>query len=169
VRLLACDPYVEPARFVLHDCQSVDLPTLLKQSDVVSVHVTLTSETRRFIGARQFALMKPAAIFINTSRGQAVDEPALAQALKEGRIAAAAIDVFEDEPLPKDSPLLELGAKVLLSPHMVSSNWASGLAPGVEWAVRSVLQVLRGEVPDNVFNSEALPRWRERFGGRPAL
>jgi phosphoglycerate dehydrogenase-like enzyme len=166
VRLLACDPYVEPARFALHDCRQVDLPALLEESDVVTVHVTLTKETRRFIGAKEFALMKPSAIFVNTSRGQAVDEAALARALEEYRIAAAALDVFEDEPLAKDSPLLGLGRKVLLSPHMVSSNWRSGLAPGVKWATDTVLKVLRGEVPDNVFNAEVLPRWRERFGGR---
>ncbi len=166
VRLLACDPYVEPSRFVLHDCQAVDLPTLLEESDVVTLHVTLTRETRRFIGAKEFAQMKPSAVFINTSRGQAVDEAALAEALREGRIAAAACDVFEDEPLAKDSPLLALGDKVVLSPHMVSSNLKSGLYPGLAWAIRSVLKVLEGEVPDNVFNTEVLPRWRERFGGK---
>lgn len=166
VRLIACDPYVEPSRFILHNCRPVDLPTLLKESDVVSLHVTLTKETRRFIGAKEFALMKPSAVFINTSRGQAVDEAALAKALKEGKITAAAMDVFEDEPLPKDSPLLKLGHKVLLSPHMVSSNSRSGLYPGLMWATRSVLKVLKGEVPDNVFNTEVIPRWRERFGGK---
>jgi len=166
VRILACDPYVEPSRFVLHNCKPVDLPTLLGESDVVSLHVTLTAETRRFFGAREFALMKPAAVFINTSRGQTVDEAALAQALADGRIAAAAIDVFEDEPLPKTSPLLKLGHKVLLSAHMVSSNSRSGLYPGLLWATRSVLRILKGEVPDNVFNTDVLPRWRERFGGK---
>ena len=166
VRLIACDPYVEPSRFVLHNCRPVDLPTLLKESDVVTLHVTLTKETRRFIGAREFALMKPSAVFINTSRGQAVDEAALAEALKQDRIAAAAIDVFEDEPLPKGAPLLGLGHKVLLSAHMVSSNARSGLYPGMMWAMRSVLKVLKGEVPDNVFNTEVLQRWRARFGGK---
>ncbi|MSQ73065.1 MAG: hypothetical protein EXR27_17510 [Betaproteobacteria bacterium] len=169
VRLLACDPYVEPARFYIHNCERVDLPTLLKESDVVTMHVTLTKETRHYFGAKEFAMMKPSAVFINTSRGQAVDEVAFAAALAEGRIAAAASDVFDDEPLAKDSPLLRLGDKVLLSPHMVSSNLKSGLYPGMKWAMRSVLQVLKGEVPDNVFNTEVLPHWRERFGGKPAV
>ncbi len=167
VRLLACDPHAEPSRFDLHNCQRVDLPTLLKESDVVTLHVTLTKETRRFIGAAAFALMKPSAVFINTSRGETVDEAALAAALAEGRIAAAATDVFADEPLPGNSPLLQLGHKVLLSPHMVSMNQRSGLYPGMMWATRSVLGVLKGEVPDNVFNTEVLPRWTERFGGKP--
>ena len=169
VRLLACDPYVEPARFVIHNCQSVDLATLLRESDVVTLHVNLTRETRRFLGREQFALMKRSAIFINCARGQAVDEPALAKALRDGTIRAAGIDVFEDEPLAPDSPLRSLGDKVLLSPHMVSSNWRSGLAPGVAWAVRSTLQVLRGEVPDNVYNPEVIPKWKERFGGKSVL
>ncbi|MCC6472964.1 MAG: hypothetical protein IT514_04385 [Burkholderiales bacterium] len=168
VRMLACDPYVEPARFTLHGCRAMDLPGLLKEADVVSLHVTLTRETRRFFGAPEFALMKPSAVFINTSRGQCVDEGALAAALARGAIAGAAIDVFEDEPLALDSPLLRLGDKVLLSPHMVSSNLRSGLAPGITWVTRSALAVLEGGVPDNVYNPEVLPRWRERFGGKTA-
>lgn len=169
VRLIACDPYVKPSQFVLHNCTPVDLPTLLRESDVVTMHVTLTKETRRFIGAAAFAQMKPSAVFINTSRGQAVDEVALAEALRQGKIAAAALDVFEDEPLPKSSPLLGLGHRVLLSPHMVTSNLRSGLHPGMMWAMRSVLKVLKGEIPDNVFNTEVLPRWRARFGHSATL
>jgi phosphoglycerate dehydrogenase-like enzyme len=169
VRIIAYDPYVKPHQFILHNCTPVDLPTLLRESDVVSVHVTLTKETRRFIGAKEFTQMKPSAVFINTSRGQAVDEAALAQALKADTISAAALDVFEDEPLPKGSPLLGLGHKVLLSPHMVTSNLRSGLHPGMMWAMRSVLKVLKGEVPDNVFNTEVIPQWRKRFGGKAAV
>lgn len=168
VRLLAYDPYQKPHQFILHNCQPVDLPTLLRESDVVTLHVTLLKETRRFFGAKEFAQMKPSAIFVNTSRGQAVDEAALVEALKTDKIAAAALDVFEDEPLPKDSPLLSLGHKVMLSPHMVTSNLRSGLHPGMMWAMRSVLKVLKGEVPDNVYNSEVIPVWKQRFGGRAA-
>jgi lactate dehydrogenase-like 2-hydroxyacid dehydrogenase len=103
---------------------------------------------------------------MNTSRGLAVDEAALARALEQGQIAAAGLDVFEDEPLPLDSPLRRLGDRVMLSPHMISSNVGSGLKPGIAWATRSVLSALRGEVPDNVFNKDVIPRWQERFGGR---
>jgi phosphoglycerate dehydrogenase-like enzyme len=119
-------------------------------------------------GAREIGLMKPSAILLNTSRGPVVDEQALADALDRGAIAGAALDVFEEEPLPQESPLRELGHKVLLSPHMTSSNLRSGLGPGIEWATDSVLAALRGEVPDNVYNSEVISRWRERFGGRIA-
>lgn len=167
IRIIACDPYVPKDRFVLNDVEEVDLPTLLRESDVVSLHVVLTQETRHMIGAAELAQMKPTAVFVNTSRGKTHDEAALAEALGGGRIAAAALDVFEDEPLAEDSPLRALGNKVLMSPHAVSYNQGSGLKPGIEWATRSILTALNGEVPDNVYNTEVIPKWRERFGGRP--
>jgi phosphoglycerate dehydrogenase-like enzyme len=132
---------------------------------VVSFHVVLTKETRHMLGAAQLALMKPTSVLVNTSRGGVVDEAALAEALERGTIASAAVDVFEDEPLPAESPLRELGSKVLLAPHMASSNYGSGLGPGITWATESVLKALRGEVPDNVYNKEVIPRWLQRFQG----
>jgi phosphoglycerate dehydrogenase-like enzyme len=167
VRLLACDPYVEPARFLLAGAAAVDYETLLRQSDVVSFHVVLTKETRYMLSDRQLGLMKPGAIVINTARGKVVDEAALARALAQGRIAGAAIDAFEVEPLPADSPLRQLGDKVLMSPHAASFNGDEGgeLRPGIAWATRSVIAALAGSVPDNVYNKDVIPRWRERFGG----
>src|SRR5262249_55001471 len=165
MRILATDPYVPETKFAEHGVTRVDLPTLLRESDVVSLHVVLTRETRHMIDAKALALMKPAALFINTSRGPCVQEPALVEALLKGQIAGAALDVFEEEPLALDSQLRNLGDKVLLSPHMVSSNVGSGLGPGIRWATDSVLTALRGEVPDNVYNKEVIPRWERRFGG----
>jgi phosphoglycerate dehydrogenase-like enzyme len=165
MRILAADPYVPNDKFTEHGVERVDLDTLLRESDVVSLHVVLTRETRHLIGPRQLALMKPGAILINTSRGPCVQEPALIEAILRGQIAGAALDVFEEEPLSRDSPLRNLGDKVLLSPHMVSSNVGSGLGPGIRWATESVLHALRGEVPDNVYNREVIPRWQSRFGG----
>jgi phosphoglycerate dehydrogenase-like enzyme len=170
VRILAYDPYVEPSRFILSNVKRVDLPTLLKESDIVSLHVVLTKETRRMIGAKEIALMKKTAILINTARGQAVDETALVEALQNDRIAAAGLDCFEDEPLAPESHLLKMGHKVLLSPHMVASNLRSGLLrEGVVCATNAVLAALNGEIPDNVFNKEVIPRWLARFGGRCLL
>lgn len=168
VRVIAYDPYVPRDRFALTGAQGVDYETLLRESDVVSFHVVLTKETRGMLGAAQLAMMKRSAVLINTSRGGVVQEAALAEALDNGTIAAAAIDVYEDEPLPAESPLRELGHKVLLSPHMASSNVGSGLGPGITWATESVLQALNGEVPDSVYNKEVIPRWRERFAGKRA-
>ncbi|OLD99651.1 MAG: hypothetical protein AUG80_04555 [Candidatus Rokubacteria bacterium 13_1_20CM_4_68_9] len=165
MRILATDPYVPDAKFAEHGVTRVDLDTLLAESDVVSLHVVLTRETRHLIDAKQLAMMKPHAILINTSRGPCVHEPALIEALQRGQIAGAALDVFEQEPLSADSSLRNLGDKVLLSPHMVSSNVGSGLGPGIRWATESVLRAMRGEVPDNVYNKEVIPRWERRFGG----
>ena len=163
VKVLACDPYIPSSQFDEHGAESVDFHTLLRDSDVVSLHVVLNRETRRMLGEAELSMMKPSAILLNTSRGPVVDEKALNSALKEGVIAGAALDVFEDEPLAQESPLRQLGNKVLLSPHMVSSNVGSGLGPGIKWATESVLKALKGEVPDNVFNKEVIPLWVERF------
>src|SRR5712692_7265025 len=113
MRILATDPYVPEAKFAEHGVTRVDLPTLLRESDVVSLHVVLTRETRHMIGAEQLALMKPRAILINTSRGPCVQEPALIEVLLKGAIGGAALDVFEEEPVALDSHLRNLGDKVL--------------------------------------------------------
>lgn len=170
MQVLACDPYVPSEKFGEFGVEQTDLRTLLQQSDVVSLHVTLTKETRHMIGAEQLGMMKPDAVLLNTSRGYVVDEAALAEALESGRIAGAALDAFEDEPLAADSPLRKLGDKVLLSPHMIASNRNAGLlGAGVRWGTRSVLAALRGEVPDCVFNTGVIPRWQERFGGKSVI
>src|SRR5262249_45434936 len=125
----------------------------------------VTKETRFLLREREIKLMKPHGIVLHTARGRIVDEKALAGAIAEGRIRAAAIDAFEEEPLPMDSPLRALGDRVLLSPHSASYTEGGELRQGVAWATRSVVTALKGSVPDNVYNREVLPRWRQRFGG----
>ncbi len=170
-RIIACDPYIPDAHFAEHGVQRVDLQTLLAESDVVTLHVYLNRETRHMIGVPQFAQMKRSAIFLNASRGPVVDEAALVDALQNQQIAGAALDVFEKEPLPLDSPLRGLGDCVLLSPHMITNNVGSGVGPAIGLATDAVLTALRGEVPDEgiIFNREAIPRWTERFAGRSLL
>ena len=165
-KILACDPYVPDSKFADHGVERVDLPTLLKESDVVSLHVVLNRETRHMVGSAQLAQMKPTAILINTSRGYCVNEADLAGAVEGNQIAGAALDVFEEEPLALDSPLRKMGDKVLLSPHMVSANVGSGIGPGILWATNSVLAALDGKVPDNVYNKEVIQQWESRFGGK---
>ena len=169
VRIVACDPYIGDDVFAASGVERTDYQTLLRIADVVSFHVTLTRETRHMLGDAEIARMKSSAVLLNTSRGAVVDEHALIEALRADRIASAGLDVFEDEPLADDNPLRNLGSKVLLSPHMISSNVGGGLAPGIAWATRSVLTALRGQVPDNVFNKDVIPRWQARFGGRDVL
>jgi phosphoglycerate dehydrogenase-like enzyme len=164
-RIIACDPYIPPAHFLMHGVTPVDYETLLRQSDVVTFHVVLTKETRFMLGEAELKLMKPGAIVLNTARGKVVDEAALARAIEQGRLRGAAIDAFEEEPLPAESPLRKLGDRVLLSPHSASYTEGGELRPGINWATRSVLAALSGKVPDNVYNREVIGRWKERFGG----
>jgi phosphoglycerate dehydrogenase-like enzyme len=144
---------------------AVDYQTLLRESDVVSFHVVLTRETRYMFGENELKLMKPNAIVINTARGKVLDERALARAIEDGRIRGAAIDAFEEEPLPMDSPLRKLGDRVVLSPHSASYTEGGELRQGVAWATRSVVTALTGCIPDNVYNRDVIGRWKERFGG----
>ena len=169
VRLMACDPYIDEARFVHHNVRRVELDTLLAESDVVTIHCNLSRETENLIGARELGLMKPSAILINAARGRIVDADALFDALDADRIAGAALDVLPEEPPDPQTPLLALGEKVILSPHMVSNNHGTGLQTAVPWVERAGFAALRGEIPKNIVNPDIVPRWRERFGGNSLL
>jgi len=169
VRVLAADPYVDAARFAQLGVERVDLETLLREADVVTLHCNLTAETRGLIGRRRLALMKRSAVLINTARGQVVDLDALCDALDSGALAAAALDVLPEEPPPRNARILGFGDRVLLSPHMVAANQGGTLGAAIPWATQATLAALRGEVPDNVYNAEAVPSWRARFGGKSLL
>jgi len=118
--LLAYDP-VQNAEFAERTgAKYVDLDTLLRESDFVTLHVPLMPQTRHIVGKRELELMKPTAVLINTSRGGVVDEGALVEVLKQGKIAGACLDVYEKEP-PVDSQLLEL-PNVVLTPHLGAST-----------------------------------------------
>ncbi|MEM9254005.1 MAG: D-glycerate dehydrogenase [Pseudomonadota bacterium] len=121
---------------------AVELDALLARSDFVSVHVALTADTRGLLGQRAIGLMKSGAVLVNTSRGGIVDESALASALDEGRLFAAGLDVFEQEPLPTDSPLLQHPRAVLV-PHIGSAT-AATRRKMVERAVANARAALQG-------------------------
>jgi D-3-phosphoglycerate dehydrogenase len=114
-RLLACDPNVEESEFP-DDVARCGLDELLSESDILSLHVPLTPETTHLLNGERLVRMKPTAILINTARGGVVDTAALVEALRNGRPAAAGLDVFEEEPLPVDHPLLAC-PNALLTPH----------------------------------------------------
>ncbi len=123
------------------------LDELMAQSDIVSVQVNLEESTRGLIGRRELALMKPSALICNIGRGPVIDEAALAECLLEGRIAGAGLDVFEDEPLRADSPLLRAG-NVVLTPHVAGST-REAVARAIKQACDNVLRVAAGEPPLN--------------------
>ena len=149
VRLLIHDPAYDGG-----DGSAVDLPTLLRDADVVSLHAPLVPDTHRLIGAEQLALMRPGCVLVNTARGAMVDEAALEVALRDGGIRAAALDVFEREP-PAGSLLLER-PNVVLSPHVGGISTAS-VREMTERATQAVLAVLLGTEPDGLVNQ---PRGR---------
>jgi glyoxylate reductase len=132
----------------------VPLDRLLAQSDFVTLHVLLSTQTRHLIGERQLALMKPTVILVNAARGQVIDQRALYDALKQRRIAAAALDVAAVEPIPPDDPLLTLD-NVIITPHIGSASVATR-GRMAEMAVESILTVFRGGMPTHCLNPEAV-------------
>lgn len=128
------------------------LDELLSEADYVTLHVPLTKETHHMIGERELSLMKRTAYLINTSRGAVIDERALSKALKEKRIAGAALDVFEKEPIETENPLLEL-ENVVLTPHIGSASVETRKKMAM-MAAENLVSVLRGEEPPNLVNPE---------------
>ncbi len=151
MRVLAYDPYLTPG-LPLQTELVTDLDGLLRASDVVTLHVPLTADTRAMLGRRQLALLKPTALVINTSRGEIVDEEALAGALHAGRIAGAAVDVYTTEPPPDDHPLLS-APNTVLTPH-AAAHTEEALQRMAVSVANDVLAVLRGERPQHVANPE---------------
>jgi len=159
MKVLACDPYITEARAQQFNAELVDIETLFKKSDIVTIHVPLNNETHHMIDEKLFRLMKPTAIFVSSSRGPIVDEKALIKILQEKKISGACLDVYETEPLQKDSPLRTLD-NVSLVPHI-------GSTPGImvemrETAVWNVLRVAKGEPPLNIQTPKVYytsPKW----------
>jgi phosphoglycerate dehydrogenase-like enzyme len=168
-RLLATDPYIDPAVFARHGARPVALDELLAQSDVVSLHCPLTDETRGLIGRSRIARMQPHAVLINTARGAVVDVDAVCDALETRRLGGAALDVLPEEPPPARARILAMDERVILSPHMVAANTGGTLAAAVPWATEAVLAALAGRVPDHVYDPAAIAAWKTKFAGRSLL
>ncbi len=152
MRILYTDEIARPESERATGAQRVDKETLLREADFVTLHVPLTPETRHFIGAHELEAMKTSAWLINTSRGPVVDQAALAEALKAGQIAGAALDVTDPEPIPMDSPLLTL-PNVILAPHIASASLATR-SKMADMAVDNLLAGLAGRRPPNCVNPE---------------
>jgi len=162
MRVLAHDPYVLRPVMESRRVIPVDFDTLLKESDFVTIHTPLTSETRDMFGYEQFKKMRRTAYFINTARGGCVDQAGLIQALREGLIAGAGIDVTVDEPIAPDNPLLAM-PNVVLTGH---SAWYSVTSEADlnRRPMTQVVQALGGKLPLYTVNTDVKTKWMTRWG-----
>jgi len=168
MRIMAYDPYLaaEVQKRFEAWVDFCDMESVFRESDVISVHIPLSPETKNLIGARQLGWMKPDAFIVNTSRGGVLDEIALIQFLKERKIAGAGLDVLAQEPPEKDNPLKELD-NVILTPHTAGLTREMVVRLAVE-AVKSAVGVLDHKKPaEGIVNPEVLahPRWKDYFSG----
>jgi phosphoglycerate dehydrogenase-like enzyme len=154
LRVLAHDPYVAEEQGSELGVELVNLEDLLRRSDFVSLHCPLTEETHHLMGQAQLELMPHSAFLINMARGPVVDQTALYEALAKHTIAGAALDVFEEEPLPPDEPLLQL-ENVICTPHV--SSWSEKSSSQLKRdTARNVVTVLKGKLPRSVVNRKEL-------------
>ncbi len=146
---LYCDVReVDPEREQSLNVERVSFDELLERSDIVTVHVPLNSQTTKMFSTREFAAMKDSAVFINTCRGPVQDEAALIKALQDGEIAAAGLDVFEEEPTPLDNPLLHM-ENVVVTPHLAGST-QERVDRALVFSFENARRVLNGETPQNI-------------------
>ena len=161
MRVIAYDPYLTGAQFEARGATPVSLDELFRSSDFVSVHCPRTGETERMVAAEAFRAMQSHAFFITTARGGIHDETALADALREGRIAGAGVDVWDEEPPPLDHPLMSFD-NVILNPHIAGVTVESRreLAAG---AVRQLDTIISGTRPPRLLNPDAWDAYAVRF------
>ncbi|KAF2958369.1 hydroxyacid dehydrogenase [Thermotoga sp. Ku-13t] len=160
MQVLVHDPYVEANVLKEFGAEGVELDELLKRSDFVSLHVPLNEKTRHLIDREKLSLMKKTAYLINTARGGVVDENALVEALKNGQIAGAALDVFDLEPLPPDSPLFDC-PNLIMTPHVGAHTYEAILRMNM-MAAESIVDFFNGRVPKHVVNSEVIEKLLEK-------
>jgi D-3-phosphoglycerate dehydrogenase len=161
MRVLAYDPWIARERVEALGAEPVGLDALLRESDVVTIHMPLTPQTRGMIGADEIAKMKPGSLLITTARGGIVDEGALEAALRAGHLAGAAVDVWSVEPPPLDHPLLQL-EQVIATPHIAGSTSQGYEAVAIS-AAEQIVAAFGGIRPPRLLNPEAWPGFVERL------
>lgn len=169
MHFIAHDPYVSPALASELGITLVDLDSVFRESDFVTLNCPLTPETRHLVDARRLALMKPTAFLINCARGPVVDQRALTEVLQERRIAGAGLDVFDPEPPHPDDPILKLD-NVILTPHALC--WTDQMFERIGATdMQAVLDLLNGRVPAGIVNRAVLdnPIWQQRLARYAAL
>lgn len=154
MRVLAHDPFLTAEQASEHGARMVGLLELLQRADVVTVHTPLTAQTRGLIGEAQIGAMKPGAVLVNVARGGIVDEAAVASALREGRLAGAAVDVYSTEPMAPDNPLRD-APNTVLTPHLGASTSEAQDRVAVEMA-EQLLEALSGVTPPYAVNAPAV-------------
>lgn len=159
--LLAYDPYLNAETMALYEVEKVELDELLQRSDFISVHTPLTDQTRHLLGAREFELMKEGVFLVNTSRGAVIDESALIEALRSGKIWGVGLDVMEQEPLPLDSPLREF-ENVTFTPH-VGANSEESVDDLYRTGCRIAIDAINGIWPEEVVNPEVEGKTRHPY------
>ncbi len=150
LRVIAYDPFLAPSRAKTLQVELVELPELYRRADFITIHVPLTDETKGLIGKHSIAQMKPGVRIVNAARGGIVDEQALVEAIKAGKVAGAALDVFEEEPLPANSPLRAV-PQIITTPHLGAATAEAQELVGVEIA-QSVVDALMGGIIRNAVN-----------------
>ena len=162
--VIACDPYVWDAVMRSHGVKPVDLETLLNTSDMISIHCSLTEETRALFDERAIAKMKSSAYLINTARGEVVDEASLIRALNEGRISGAGLDVTCNDPLPEGDPLRAAPNTILTGHGAWYSTQADSAGEFWQKAMTQVVLALQGNWPSYPVNPLVKPRWLKKWG-----
>jgi lactate dehydrogenase-like 2-hydroxyacid dehydrogenase len=157
MRIMAYDPYVDVETAQTFGVEMTDLQTLMARSDIISINCPLSKDTVGLIGENELSRMKETALIVNTGRGKIIDQQALIQMLKSNRVRGAGLDVFKEEPLESDSPLLKMD-NVILSPHVASSTVPT-LNETARRSCENVVRYLRG----------APPKWQINFNTTPWL
>jgi D-3-phosphoglycerate dehydrogenase len=159
--VVAYDPYLSKEQIALRHAEKVELREILQRADYLSMHCPRTQETLGLIGYAELSLMKPTAYFINTSRGGTYTESELAQALEERKIAGAGIDVFLEEPPPRDHPLMAFD-NVILTPHNAGSTREAHANVAI-YASEQWMDIFDGKVPPRLVNKAVWPKYTQRF------
>ncbi|MDO9707699.1 hydroxyacid dehydrogenase [Paracraurococcus lichenis] len=162
--VLACDPYLDKETIAGRGARKVEMDELLAESDVVSLHLPLTPESRSLMGADSFARMRKGAIFVTTARGNIHDEPALHEALRSGHLAGAGLDVWEQEPPAPDHPLLHM-PNVIVTQHTAGVTHESR-ANITRIAALAFADAAKGKLPPRIINPAVIGRFRERYAAR---
>src|SRR5690606_3067344 len=160
--VIASDPYIPKQRFAQFGAVEVSLPELIRRANAILFHCPLTDETRRMLGAEEFATMQPGAVLVNTCRGELVDEDALYAALRSGSLGAYATDVVEGEPIDGDHRLAQLD-NVLITPHLGGYSWESLRGMGQTCVDDSVAVFQQGSLPGEIANPQVLDKPYRRW------